>query len=67
MKKIILLLLIVAFLFPYNILDAFDIRQVGDYGPLDSVSKEKAGILIKHTEEFIEIIEKYLIKEGYEI
>ena len=38
-------------LIPYNlhryILDAFDIRQIGDYGPLDSVSKEKACILIK--------------------
>jgi uncharacterized protein (UPF0332 family) len=47
------------------ILDAFDIRHTGDYGPIASVSEEKAKMVIEQTEEFIEEIERYLTKEGY--
>lgn len=49
------------------IIDAFDIRQAGDYGPLGSVGKKKSGTLIENTREFIETIVEYLKKEGYEI
>ncbi len=49
------------------ILDAFDARQAGDYGSIGSVNEEKAGELIGHTKEFIEVIEKHLKKEGYQL
>lgn len=49
------------------ITEAFDIRQAGDYGPVGSVGKEKARILIENTKEFIESIVEYLRREGYEI
>ena len=49
------------------ITDAFDIRQVGDYGPVGSVEKEKARILVENTKEFIESVVGYLKREGYEI
>ncbi|VVB90352.1 HEPN domain protein [uncultured archaeon] len=42
--------------------EAFDIRQVGDYGHVGSVSEETALILIDQAKEFIETIEKYLEK-----
>ncbi len=42
------------------ILDAFDLRQIGDYGAVNSVSKETAATALKHAEEFIEAIEKYI-------
>ena len=45
--------------------DAFDARQVGDYGPLNSISKEKAQTIIDQAEEFLQLIEEYLRKEGY--
>lgn len=47
--------------------DAFDIRQAGDYGPVGSVRKEKAQVLIEQSKEFIEVGERYLRKEGYEL
>jgi len=49
------------------IMNAFDIRQAGDYGPLNSVNKEKAKMLIDQAKEFIDTIEAYLKKEGYEL
>ena len=49
------------------ITDAFDIRQAGDYGPVGSVRKEKARVLIEQSKEFIEVVERYLRKEGYEL
>lgn len=58
---------IIPYMLHRYILDAFDTRQVGDYGPIGSVSEGNASMLIKHTEEFIEVVEEYLIKEGYEI
>lgn len=45
--------------------DAFGLRQLGDYGSPGSVSKDKAEELIKQTKEFIEDVEEYLRKEGY--
>jgi len=47
--------------------DAFDIRQAGDYGPVGSVRKEKARVLIEQSKEFIEVVERYLRKEGCEL
>ena len=40
--------------------DAFDLRQLGDYGSVGSISKDKAQELIDHAKEFIEIVEEYL-------
>ena len=50
-----------------HIADAFDVRQAGDYGPVGSVGKEKARVLIENAKEFIETIAGYLKREGYEI
>ncbi len=47
--------------------EAFDIRQAGDYGPVGSVSKEIAMILIDQANEFIETIEEHLKNQGYEL
>lgn len=43
-----------------NILEAFDIRQIGDYGAVGAVSKKEASELIAHAEAFIKAAEKYL-------
>ncbi|MGB7531412.1 MAG: HEPN domain-containing protein [Halobacteriota archaeon] len=45
--------------------DAFDLRQLGDYGSSGSISEGKAQELIEHAKEFIEIAEEYLRKGGY--
>lgn len=47
--------------------EAFDIRHAGDYGPVGSVRKEIAMILIDQAKEFIETIEEYLKNQGYEL
>jgi len=49
------------------ILEAFDIRQAGDYGSVGLVNKEKAELLVEREEKFIVTIEEYLRKEGYEL
>jgi uncharacterized protein (UPF0332 family) len=49
------------------ILDAFDAREVGDYGPIDSVSEDESKVLAEQAEELIETIEDYLTKEGYSL
>jgi len=51
----------------HYITSAFETRQDGDYGPLDSVSDEKAKELIEQAEEIIKIIEEYLKNEGIEL
>ena len=51
----------------HYIVDAFDIRQTGDYGPIGSVNDEKAESLIEQAKEFIVTIEEYLRKEGYSL
>jgi len=45
--------------------DAFDLRQLGDYGSSGSISKDKAQELIDHAKEFIEIAERFLRNDGY--
>ena len=47
-----------------NILDAFDLRQKGDYDAANYISKEIATTTLKHAEEFIIFIEKYLKSNG---
>ncbi|MGQ9631228.1 MAG: HEPN domain-containing protein [bacterium] len=42
--------------------DAFDLRQLGDYGAPGIISKDKAQQLIEHAKEFIETVEAYLKK-----
>ena len=58
-------------IFPHNfhryIIDAFDLRETGDYALVSSINKEKAKTIIKQAKEFIETIEAYLKKEGYEL
>lgn len=43
-----------------NLAEAFDLRQLGDYGASGSVSKEKAQMLIENAREFIQAAEEYL-------
>ena len=43
-----------------NILNSFDLRHVGDYGAINSVTKETAATALKDAEEFIEAIKKYI-------
>lgn len=47
--------------------DAFRVRQLGDYGAPGSVSREKTKTIIEQAREFIEEIEEYLRKEGYNL
>lgn len=49
------------------LVEAFDSRQLGDYGPTGSLSKEKAERLIKQAREFLVVVEEYLRKEGYSL
>jgi len=49
------------------IIKAFETRQEGDYGPLDSVNDKKAEELIEQAEEIIKNIEDYLKNEGIEL
>lgn len=49
------------------LINAFDLRQLGDYGSPGSIDKEKAQLLIDRTKDFIETIEKYLKDNGYKI
>jgi uncharacterized protein (UPF0332 family) len=46
--------------------NAFNLRQMGDYGFIGAVSENKAKILLEQTKDFIDAIEKYLSKEGYQ-
>lgn len=45
------------------ILEAFDTREVGDYGPVGSVNDEEARELTERAKKLIEIIEEYLKKK----
>ena len=40
---------------------------MGDYGFIGAVSENKAKILIEQTQDFINAVEEYLKKEGYEL
>jgi uncharacterized protein (UPF0332 family) len=48
------------------LVDAFDSRQLGDYGPTGSLTREKAGKLTDEAREFLAVAEKYLKQEGYD-
>lgn len=47
------------------IVNSFDLRQAGDYGSMNVLSKDEAGRLIEQTKEFIGLIENYLEDKGY--
>jgi uncharacterized protein (UPF0332 family) len=44
--------------------DAFNLRQMGDYGFIGAVSENRAKILLTQTKDFVDTVEKYLSKEG---
>lgn len=46
--------------------EAFKYRQKGDYGPVGAIDTDDAKKLIEQAEEFIDEIEEYLKKEGYQ-
>jgi uncharacterized protein (UPF0332 family) len=46
--------------------DAFNLRQMGDYGFIGAVSENRAKILLTQTKDFVDTVEKYLSKEGYQ-
>jgi uncharacterized protein (UPF0332 family) len=43
------------------VLDAFDIRNIGDYGVMNAVFSEQAKELIANAKELIDCIRKYLL------
>ena len=47
------------------LVEAFDKRQMGDYGSRGIISKDKAKKLLDQSIEFIEAIEEYLKEKGY--
>jgi len=47
--------------------NAYNLRQMGDYGFIGAVSENKAKVLIEQTKNFIDSVEEYLKKEGYEL
>lgn len=47
------------------LVEAFDLRQLGDYGAPGVIGKDKARRLIKKAREFLDTVEAYLKKEGY--
>lgn len=46
--------------------NAFNLRQLGDYGFIGAVSENKAKILLTQTKDFLDTIGKYLSQEGYQ-
>lgn len=49
--------------FHQYLIDAFDLRNIGDYGTMHSVSKEKALELIRNAGELLVAIEEFLEKQ----
>lgn len=49
------------------LIDAYDIRQKGDYEADTSITHEKTEEVIKWADEFIEEVRNFLKKEGYQI
>jgi len=46
--------------FHQYILDAFDLRNIGDYGTMHSISQDKAAELIRNARELREAVQAYL-------
>jgi uncharacterized protein (UPF0332 family) len=42
------------------ILDAFDLRNIGDYGTMHSITEQKAAELIRNAGEFLDAVRDYL-------
>lgn len=49
--------------FHQYILEAFDLRNVGDYGAMYAVPKEKAIELMENARELIKTIQDYIVKD----
>lgn len=49
--------------FHQYILDAFDLRNLGDYGVMNSVFPEQASELITHAKELLNLIRQYLSEQ----
>lgn len=48
--------------FHQYVIEAFDLRNIGDYGAMYAVRKEKAVELMKNAKELIGTIQKYILK-----
>ena len=46
--------------FHLYILDAFDLRNIGDYGTMHSITEQKAAELIRNAGEFLDAVRDYL-------
>lgn len=46
------------------ILDAFDLRNLGDYGTIHSVTKDQAQELIRDAKDMVDTIQSYLITQN---
>ncbi len=44
------------------LLDAFDLRNIGDYGTIHSVNKDQVQQLIQHAKDIVNAIQSYLAK-----
>ena len=44
------------------LLDAFDLRNLGDYGTIHSVNKDQVQQLIQHAKDIVDAIQLYLAK-----
>jgi uncharacterized protein (UPF0332 family) len=42
------------------LIEAFELRNAGDYGIINSVNKEKSNVIIQKAEEFIQYIYKFI-------
>ena len=50
--------------FHQYILDAFDLRNIGDYGTMHSITEQKAAELIRNASELLEAVRSYLFEHG---
>lgn len=49
------------------LLDAFDLRMMGDYDAPGAISEERAHQLLKWAREFLDEVRRFLKAEGYEL
>ena len=47
--------------FHRSVLDAFDVRNAGDYGSMHAVSEEKARMIIEESGELLEAVQRLLV------
>jgi uncharacterized protein (UPF0332 family) len=49
------------------LIDAFDLRQTGDYGTSEKLSQKQSEMLLRYAKEFIQEITLFLKREGYDL